>query len=173
MLRWNGTASNKGYLLDAMLGSTNSNNTCAVPHEMKCEHATPLEPQEQSAIKTIKVKGGYTPMLIGDRQSPLMRSLQGSNKIGRMLSATCNSPTDEPIPKTEEPRTVLLLNHLALISTFRWLVIDLPGNPRHHTHEEWRIPIDRTIFLIFLQPCRQQCRKLSSHGAQLHGQGRL
>ena len=29
------------------------------------------------------------------------------------------------------------------------------------------------ISLIFLQPCRQQCCELSSHGAQLHGQGRL
>ena len=34
-------------------GSTNSNNACTVPCETKCEHATPLVPLEQSAIKTI------------------------------------------------------------------------------------------------------------------------
>ena len=39
------------YLLGAMLGSTNSNNACAVPRETKCEHATPLVPLEQSAIE--------------------------------------------------------------------------------------------------------------------------
>ena len=128
MLRQNGTANNKGYLLGAMLGITNSNNACAVPRETKCEHATPLVSLEQSAIKTIMVKGGYMPMLIGDRQSPLMRSLQGSSEIGcrRVLSTTCNSPTDKPMPKTEEPRTVSLLNHPALVSTVRRLVIDLP-----------------------------------------------
>ena len=53
MLRRNGTANNKSYLLGAMLGSTNSNYACAVPREMKCEHATPLVPLEQSAIETI------------------------------------------------------------------------------------------------------------------------
>ena len=108
MLRQNGTANNKGYLLGAMLGSTNSNNAYAVPRETKCEHATPLAPLEQSAIKTIMVKGGYTPLLIGDGQSPLMRSLQGSSEICRVLSTTCNSPTDKPIPKTEEPRSFIV-----------------------------------------------------------------
>ena len=78
MLRRNGTANNKSYLLGAMLGNTNSNYACAVPREMKCEHATPLVPLEQSAIKTIMVKGGYSLMLIGDRKSPLMRTLQGN-----------------------------------------------------------------------------------------------
>ena len=78
MLRRNGTANNKGYLLGAMLGSTNSTNACAVPRETKCEHATPLVLLEQSAIETIIVKGGYSPMLISYRQSPLMRSLQGN-----------------------------------------------------------------------------------------------
>ena len=52
MLRRNSTANNKSYLLGAMLGSTNSNNACTVPLETKCEHATPLVPLEQSAIKT-------------------------------------------------------------------------------------------------------------------------
>ena len=78
MLKRNGTANNRGYLLGAMLWSTNSNNACAVPRESKCEHATPLVPLEQSAIETIMVKGGYSPMLIGDRKSPVMRSLQGN-----------------------------------------------------------------------------------------------
>ena len=110
-----------------MLGSTNSNNACAVPRETKCEHATPLVPLEQSAIEIIMVKGGYTPMLIGDRQSPLMRSLQGSSEVSRVLSTTCNSPTDKPMPKTEEPLTVLLLNHPALVSAVRRLVVDLPS----------------------------------------------
>ena len=109
-----------------MLGSTNSNNECAVPCKTKCEHATPLVPLEQSAIETIMVKGGYTPMLIGNRQSPLMRSLQGSSEIGRVLSTTCNSPTDKPMPKTEELLTVSLLNHPALVSAVRRLVVDLP-----------------------------------------------
>ena len=76
MLRQNGTANNKSYLLGTMLGSTNLNNTCVIPHETKCEHTTPLVPLEQSAIETIMVKGGYSPMLIGDRQSPLMQNLQ-------------------------------------------------------------------------------------------------
>ena len=52
MLRRNGTANNKGYLLGAMLGCTNSNNARAVPRESKCEHATPLVPLEQSANET-------------------------------------------------------------------------------------------------------------------------
>ena len=78
MLRRNSTANNKSYLLGAMLVSTNSNYACAVPRETKCEHATPLVPLEQSAIETIMVKGGYSPMLIGDRKSPVMRSLQGN-----------------------------------------------------------------------------------------------
>ena len=78
MLRQNGTANNKSYLLSAMLGSTNSNYACAVPRETKCEHATPLVLLEQSAIETIMVKGGYLPMLIGERKSPVMRSLQGN-----------------------------------------------------------------------------------------------
>ena len=78
MLRQNGTANNKSHLLGAMLGSTNSNYTCAVPRETKCEHATPLVSLEQSAIKTIMVKGGYSLMQIADRKSPLMRSLQGN-----------------------------------------------------------------------------------------------
>ena len=78
MLRRNGTANNKGYLLGSMLWSTNSNNACTVPRETKCKHTTPLVLLEQSAIETIMVKGGYLPMLIGDRQSPLMRSLQGN-----------------------------------------------------------------------------------------------
>ena len=75
MLRRHGTANNKTFLLGAMLGNTNSNNVCAVPREMKCEHATPLVLLEQSAIETIVVKGGYSPMLIVDRQSPLIQSL--------------------------------------------------------------------------------------------------
>ena len=78
MLRQNGAANNKSYLLGAMLGSTNSNYACAVPRETKCEHVTPLVPLEQSAIKTIMVKGGYSPMLIGDWKSPVMRSFQGN-----------------------------------------------------------------------------------------------
>ena len=78
MLRRNGTANNKSYLLGAMLGSTNSNYACAVPRETKCEHATPLVPLEQSAIETTMAKGGYSPKLIGDRKSPVMRSLQGN-----------------------------------------------------------------------------------------------
>ena len=53
MLRRNGTANNKGYLLGAMLGSTNLNNACAVPRETKCEHAIPLVLLEQSTIETI------------------------------------------------------------------------------------------------------------------------
>ena len=53
MLRRNSTANSKGYLLGAMLGSTNSNDACAVPHETKCEHTTPLVPLEQSAIETM------------------------------------------------------------------------------------------------------------------------
>ena len=76
MLRRNGTANNKSYLLGAMLGNTNSNYACAVPRETKCEHTTPPVPLEQSAIETIMVKGGYSPKLIGDRKSPVMRSLQ-------------------------------------------------------------------------------------------------
>ena len=126
MLRRNGTTNNKGYLLGAMLGSTNSNNACAVPSEGKCEHATPLVPLEQSAIETIMVKGGYTPMLIDDRQSPLMQSLQGSSGIGRVLSTTCKSVTDKPMLKTEKRCTVSLLNHPVLLSAVRWLVVDLP-----------------------------------------------
>ena len=126
MLRRNGTANNKGCLLGAMLGSTNSNNACAVPCETKCEYATPLVPLEQSAIETIMMKGGYSPMLIGDQQSPLMRSLQGISEIGRVLSTTCNSATDKPMLKTEKPRTVSLLNHPALVSAVRQPVIDLP-----------------------------------------------
>ena len=54
LLRRNGTANNKGYLLGAMLGSTNSNNACAVPRKTKCEHATPLVPLEQSAISAVR-----------------------------------------------------------------------------------------------------------------------
>ena len=77
-MRQNGTANNKSYLLGAMLGTTNSNNACAVPRETKCEHATPLVSLEQSAIETIVVKGGYSPTLIVDWQSPLMRSLEGN-----------------------------------------------------------------------------------------------
>ena len=126
MLRRNGTANNKGYLLGAMLGSTNSNSACTVPRESKCEHATPLVPLEQSAIETIMVKGGYSPMLIGDRKSPLMRSLQGISEIGRVLSTTCNSATGKPMLKTEKLRTVSLLNHPALVFAVRRLVIDLP-----------------------------------------------
>ena len=53
MLRRNSTANSKGYLLGAMLGSTNSNNAYTVPCETKCEHATPLVLLERSAIKTI------------------------------------------------------------------------------------------------------------------------
>ena len=53
MLRQNGTANSKGYLLGTMLGDTNSNNACAVPHEMKCEHATPLVLLDQSATENI------------------------------------------------------------------------------------------------------------------------
>ena len=53
MLRRNSTANIKGYLLGAMLGSTNSSNACAVPREAKCEHTTPPVPPEQPAIKTI------------------------------------------------------------------------------------------------------------------------
>ena len=117
MLRRNGTANNKGYLLGALLGSTNSNNACTIPLESsKCEHATPLVPLEQSAIETIMVKGGYSPMLIGDRKSPLMRSLQGISEIGRVLSTTCNSATGKPMLKTEKLRTVSLLNHPAVVS---------------------------------------------------------
>ena len=78
MLRRNGTANNKSYLLGAMLGSTNSNYACTVPRETKCEHATPLVLLEQSAIKTIMAKGSYSPILIGDGESPVMRSLQGN-----------------------------------------------------------------------------------------------
>ena len=78
MLRRNGTANNKSYLLGAMLGSTNLNYACAVPRETKCEHATPLVLLEQSAIETIMVKGGHSPMLIGDRKSPVIQSLQGN-----------------------------------------------------------------------------------------------
>ena len=122
MLRQNGTANNKGYLLGAMLGSTNLNNACAVPHEMKCEHATPLVPLEQSAIETIMVKVDYSPVVINNQQSPLMQSLQGISKIGRVLSTTCNSAIDKPMVKTEKPCTVSLLNHPALVSTVRWSV---------------------------------------------------
>ena len=80
MLRQNGTVNNKSYLLGAMLGSTNSNYARAVTRETKCEHATQLVPLEQSAIETIPTlwNGGYSPMLIGDRKSPVMRSLQGN-----------------------------------------------------------------------------------------------
>ena len=53
MLRRNGTANNKSYLLGAMLGSTKSNYACSVPRETKCEHATPLVPLEHSATETI------------------------------------------------------------------------------------------------------------------------
>ena len=132
MLRRNGTANNKGYLLGALLGSTNSNNACTIPRESKCEHATPLVPLEQSAIETIIVKGGYSPMLIGDRKSPLMRSLQGISEIGRVLSTTCNSATGKPMLKTEKLRTVSLLNHPALVSVVRRLVIDLPTQDTRH-----------------------------------------
>ena len=59
MLRQNGTANNKSYLLDAMLGSTNSNYACAVPRETKCEHATLLVPLEQSAIETIQILSDF------------------------------------------------------------------------------------------------------------------
>ena len=65
-------------------------------------------------------------MLIGDQQSPLMRSLQGISEIGWVLSTTCNSATDKPMLKTEKPRTVSLLNHPALVSPVRQPVIDLP-----------------------------------------------
>ena len=65
-------------------------------------------------------------MLIGDRQFPLMRSLQGSGEIGWVLSATCNSATDKPMLKTEKPHTVSLLNHPTLVSAVWRPVIDLP-----------------------------------------------
>ena len=55
MLRQNGTANSKGYHLGAMLGGTNVNNACAIPHEMKCKHTMPLVLPDQSAIEIIEI----------------------------------------------------------------------------------------------------------------------
>ena len=55
MLQRSGTANNKGYLLGAMLGGTNSNNTCAVSHETKFKHTMPLVLLDQSTIKIIEI----------------------------------------------------------------------------------------------------------------------
>ena len=117
------------------------------------------------------VKGGYLPMLIGDWQSPLLQILQGNLTVkpaGCFLQLAILKPTNlfsrQKNPHgflTEPPSSHL---HCPMAS--------YPSpEPRHHTHEEWRIPRDKTIFLIFLQPCHHQYHEFSSPDAQLNGQG--
>ena len=110
-------------------------------------------------------------MLIGKWQSPLLQSLQG-NLIVKPAGCFLQLAILRPInlfSRQKTPHSFLTEppgSHLRCpMASYR------SPEPRHHTHEEWRIPRDKTIFLIFLQPCHHQYREFSSPDAQLNGQG--
>ena len=82
------------------------------------------------------VKRGYLPMLIFDRQSPLLRSLQGNqvNWPGAFYNLQfCDQQTGS---QDRKPCTVSLLNHLALVSAVGRPAINLPNQDSTPTKNE-------------------------------------
>ena len=136
--------------------------------------------QAEKEISIVKV--GYLPILIFDRQSPLLRSLQGNqwNRPGAFYNLqfcdqqTCSQDTilrpTNLFSRQKTPHSSLL-NHPALVFAVRRPAIDLPSHDTTLAKNEEYQGI-KTIFLIFMQPCRQQYREYSSPDAQLPGQGR-
>ena len=137
-----------------MLECTNKNSACAVP---RGQWITAAHKQRR---KFPWWNEAIYPCWSATGSLHFCKVFREISETGLVPSTTCNSATDKPALKTKSPTQFLsLLNHSALIYAASYW----SPEPRHHTLEEWRIPKDKTIFLIFLQPCCQQYRVAPAH----------
>ena len=114
-----------------------------------CSTAWSVNNSRTQAEKEISiVKGDYLPMLMFNRKSPLLQSLQGNqqNRPGAFYNLQfCDQQT---CSQDRKPRTVSLLNHPALVSAVGRPAIDLPSQDTTPTKNEEHQGIKNDILNI-------------------------